>query len=341
MSFRKAYDELNAAQKLAVDTIDGPVLVIAGPGTGKTQLLTTRVANILDKTDTLAANILCLTFTDSGAVAMRERLTGIIGRSAYDVTISTYHAFGSDLIRRYPEYFTDSADLKPVDDLTIDTTLRSILLNLPYSNPLRHDIYLRDIKQFISDAKRALLTPKNINQVAIANEQFLQNANKAVQKNLSDLKRLDKTAGPLFISLASETTKLGSKPISTNVLNLQVLWQQSLEAALQHFKLTGKTTELTSWKNNWLAKDETGKFIAAGSDQVKKLKALSLIYELYLSELERLGLFDYDDMILRAIKGLEKHSDLRYSLQEQYLYILLDEYQDTNEAQAHLVELLT
>ena len=139
--FNRAYGELNEAQKLAVDTIDGPVLVVAGPGTGKTQLLTTRVANILDKTDTLPANILCLTFTDSAAITMRQRLTNIIGKAAYDVNISTYHAFGSELIRRYPEYFIASADLKPVDDLTIDACLRDILKRLPYSNPLRHDIY--------------------------------------------------------------------------------------------------------------------------------------------------------------------------------------------------------
>lgn len=59
--------ELNAAQRAAVDTIDGPLLVIAGPGTGKTQLLSARVANILLKTDTSPSNIVCLTFTVNAA----------------------------------------------------------------------------------------------------------------------------------------------------------------------------------------------------------------------------------------------------------------------------------
>src|SRR5690348_9757262 len=108
MDFKEVYASLNAAQKEAVDNVDGPLLVIAGPGTGKTQLLSARVANILRKTDTLPSNILCLTFTESGALNMRERLTRFIGPDAYDVQIGTYHAFGGDLIRRYPEYFAQT-----------------------------------------------------------------------------------------------------------------------------------------------------------------------------------------------------------------------------------------
>ena len=100
-AFHDAYNQLNTAQKQAVDTIEGPLLVIAGPGTGKTQLLSARVANILQQTDTPAQNILCLTFTESGAANMRERLTRFIGQSAYEVNIATYHAFGGDLIRRH------------------------------------------------------------------------------------------------------------------------------------------------------------------------------------------------------------------------------------------------
>ena len=106
-SFVTEYNLLNKQQKEAVDCINGPLLVIAGPGTGKTQLLSLRVANILDKTDTLAENILCLTYTESGAQTMRNRLASFIGQSAYDVRIGTYHAFGNEIIRNYAEYFED------------------------------------------------------------------------------------------------------------------------------------------------------------------------------------------------------------------------------------------
>src|SRR3989338_6557209 len=77
--FAELYKQLNPEQREAVDTIEGPVMVIAGPGTGKTQVLTMRIANILRQTDTDASSILCLTFTESAAAAMRERLLNIIG----------------------------------------------------------------------------------------------------------------------------------------------------------------------------------------------------------------------------------------------------------------------
>ena len=78
MDFDKSYKQLSTEQKKAVDTIDGPVLVIAGPGTGKTQLLALRAANILKKTDTAPQNILCLTYTEVGARNMRQRLTQFV-----------------------------------------------------------------------------------------------------------------------------------------------------------------------------------------------------------------------------------------------------------------------
>ena len=91
---------LNQKQQAAVDYLNGPLLVLAGPGTGKTQLLSAKVAHILDVTDALPENILCLTFTDAGANNMRERLLSMIGVNASDVNIYTYHAFGSEILRR-------------------------------------------------------------------------------------------------------------------------------------------------------------------------------------------------------------------------------------------------
>lgn len=103
MSFESRYKQLNDAQRSAVDTIDGPVMVIAGPGTGKTELLSMRAANILKKTDALPENILCLTFTEAGSVAMQKRLTDIVGREAYNISIFTFHAFGTEVMNRYRE----------------------------------------------------------------------------------------------------------------------------------------------------------------------------------------------------------------------------------------------
>ena len=97
-NFRKALATLNENQLKAVNQIEGPVLVIAGPGTGKTQILAARIGKILLDTDAKPHNILCLTYTDAGAVAMRKRLFEFIGPEAYRVNIYTFHAFCNDII---------------------------------------------------------------------------------------------------------------------------------------------------------------------------------------------------------------------------------------------------
>src|SRR3954465_15330363 len=115
--FKQKLASLNDAQMQAVNTIEGPVLVIAGPGTGKTQLLSMRVANIIKTTDTAPNNILCLTFTDNAARNMRERLESIIGQTAYHVGINTFHSFGGEVINQFPDYFSRRQLLQQVDEL--------------------------------------------------------------------------------------------------------------------------------------------------------------------------------------------------------------------------------
>ncbi|NNM94320.1 MAG: UvrD-helicase domain-containing protein, partial [Bacteroidia bacterium] len=104
--FHEAYLKLNTAQRQAVDAIDGPVLVIAGPGTGKTQILAARIGQILKQTDTKAGNILCLTYTETGRVEMRNRLFTLIGSAAYRVSIHTFHSFCNEVIQDNLSYFS-------------------------------------------------------------------------------------------------------------------------------------------------------------------------------------------------------------------------------------------
>ena len=112
-------------------------MVIAGPGTGKTELLSMRAANILKKTDALPENILCLTFTEAGSIAMQKRLIDIIGREAYGVSIFTFHAFGTEIMNRHREYFYNGADVRPADELARHRIVTEILDSLDYNNPLR------------------------------------------------------------------------------------------------------------------------------------------------------------------------------------------------------------
>ncbi len=341
--FEDEYKRLNAEQKLAVDTIDGPLLVIAGPGTGKTQLLTTRVANILRISDAQPQNILCLTFTESAAYEMRERLINIIGQSAYNITISTYHAFGRELIARFPDYFSEIPDMQAINELRIHGIIKEIVASLPYSNALKKsDYYLRDVISTISDFKRALFEPADIRQIAKLNLSFIDQASLLVKKHLHSVARIDKKSIPAFGALLKATERLGNKQFAVpGVMSLGHLWQEQLIDAVQIAKESGKTSPITAWKNSWLARDFDGEFIVQGKDTCQKLLALADIYEYYLDTLKTRGLFDYDDMILRAIEGLKNNAELRYTLQEQYMYILLDEFQDTNAAQLKLVKLLT
>jgi DNA helicase-2/ATP-dependent DNA helicase PcrA len=108
---------LNPEQKKAVETLTGPVLVLAGPGTGKTHLLTTRIAYLLQAgIGADPENILCLTFTESGAVEMRDRLQKWIGNDAYKIKISTFHGFSEWIMTEYPQYFEDTRGERVVAD---------------------------------------------------------------------------------------------------------------------------------------------------------------------------------------------------------------------------------
>lgn len=137
-AFEKELQRLNKNQRLAVESIEGPVLVIAGPGTGKTQIIATRIGQMLATQDAQIQphNILCLTYTEAGAIAMRKRLLKIIGTDAHRITIETFHAFCNSVIRDNIEYF-GRRDLEPLSELERYTVLEAIINELEPSHPLR------------------------------------------------------------------------------------------------------------------------------------------------------------------------------------------------------------
>src|ERR1700719_1472222 len=94
---------LNQAQRRAVEAIDGPVLVLAGAGTGKTRVLTTRLAHILATRRAWPSQILAVTFTNRAAREMRERLERIIGENAEGLWLGTFHSIAARLLRRHAE----------------------------------------------------------------------------------------------------------------------------------------------------------------------------------------------------------------------------------------------
>ena len=176
---------LNAKQKQAVEYLDGPLLVLAGPGTGKTQLLSEKVAYILKNTDTNPENILCLTFTETGASNMRERLKSIIGKDGGKVNIGTYHAFGTDILLQYKNYAEDY-DRKldsAIDEVTQFKIVRDIQNSLSGRDILRGD-NIKDIINVISSAKSAGLSANDLKIIA--------------EQNIEDSKVLSKAISPLL-----------------------------------------------------------------------------------------------------------------------------------------------
>lgn len=279
--FNKEYNRLNPQQKKAVDTIEGPVMVIAGPGTGKTQILSARIGKILLDTDTQPQNILCLTYTDAGAIAMRKRILEFIGADAYKVNIYTFHAFCNEVIQDNLGLFEKTA-LDPVSDLQRIDLFKQLIDAFPKNHPLkryRGDVYyeINNLQSLFSNMKREGWSPEFINERIDAYLQSLPERDEYIAKR------------------ASKGFKKGD--VRTDKIEEETEKKERLRAAVNEF------------------------------DNFQQL-------------MRKNNLYDFDDMINWVIKAFEENPNLLLRYQEQFLYILVDEYQDTSGTQNRLVELL-
>ena len=166
--FNEEYRKLNKEQQLAVDTTQGPVMVIAGPGTGKTQILAARIGKILLEPDNAPENILCLTYTDAGAIAMRRRLQQFIGADAYKVNIYTFHAFCNDVIQDNLSLFEKNS-LDAISELENIQLFKTLIDNFPKNHLLkryRGDVYyeITNLRGLFSTMKKEGWTAEFINQ---------------------------------------------------------------------------------------------------------------------------------------------------------------------------------
>lgn len=341
--FEQAYKNLNPEQRDAVDYIDGPLLVIAGPGTGKTQLLSVRIANILKNRDISPENILCLTFTDVGAMNMRQRLETFIGPAANRMPIYTYHAFGSTILK---DNLPDQSEA--IDDLEQRQIIRHIQKNLiPPNDILRGDQYCGTITDLIKQFKGAELSPDDLEYIANDNQKRLDQLNQVAAPILNSLEPRTslKKSLPKYEELANSIRPLiqtqniirDVEPI-TNVIFRDLM--QAIESCRTENSVTPFTTKGSGWRASYCRIDSSNYWRFDNTVALKKLRSIANIMRLYDQELEARHSFDYSDMILKAINLLQTDQALRYNLQERFQYILLDEYQDTNGAQAKLVELI-
>ncbi len=167
---------LNPAQSAAVENIEGPLLIVAGPGTGKTQTLALRLANILQKTQARPHNLLALTFTESGAIALKKRLASVIGSEAFGISAFTFHAFCARLHATFPSEFATTRERIPIDALRQIQVFREILSSGKFEllAPLRApDLYLRDLSSALSNLKREGIPPERFRAILTIEQQKL------------------------------------------------------------------------------------------------------------------------------------------------------------------------
>ncbi len=274
--FETLYRKMNIAQKTAVDAIEGPVMVIAGPGTGKTTILTLRIANILKRTDTPASGILAITFTEAGVKAMRMKLREIIGGRADEVAIFTFHGFAAMIISDFRDHFAHLDGMKQMTDIDAESLVRSILSIKEYSvlRPLGNtDFYVTSILKSISDAKKEAHTPEMIRNHARTRIQFIKKDDHS-------------------------------------------------------YSIRGASK---------------GKLKAEMENEIGKCEKTIIFADLY-SEYEKRKRkekrIDFDDLIVELLVTLRNDKLLLRLLQERYLYIHVDEHQDTNDSQNLLIRML-
>lgn len=366
MDFDTRYATLNANQRQAVDYIHGSLLVIAGPGTGKTELLSMRTAQILRQTDTLPDSILCLTFTESGAANMRQRLRQIIGEDAYKIAIHTFHSFGTEIINQHREYFFHGADSQPADELTQHQIVTGILEGLDWRNPLSvknngEFVYTNELIRVISEFKQSGLTPAELRAITADNQRAIADITADIQQVFATKisKKTVELFAPLAENIAERVGEGGATELSENAASsashhaapsaappssitpyAQVL-ALSIAHAAQEAIDANSTKPLTAWKNKWCEKNAAGEFVLKDFAASEKLSAAIDVYEAYGNVLAERSLFDYDDMILSVIQACESHPELHANLQEQFQFIMVDEFQDTNLAQLRLLFDLT
>ena len=344
MDFKTRYQKLNEHQREAVDHIEGPLLVVAGPGTGKTELLSMRTANILKSTDTLPSSILCLTFTDSGAATMRARLTEIIGADAYKVAIHTFHSFGTEIIGQNAEYFYRGAQMQPADELAQYEILREIFDELEYTNVLASKngeeyTYLKDTLHTISDLKRSGLTSDELRLV-------LDDAERVIDIVEADLRavfdtRISKSTTEKLAPIAQKVAGLSIMKLPPAITPYMNIFSLSIAHAVDESLASDSTKPVTAWKNTWLEKNDRSELVFKDRKSIDRLRSVAHVYYEYLRRMEVAELYDYDDMILQVVHALETHPDLAANLREKYLYIMVDEFQDTNLAQLRILFDLT
>lgn len=231
-------DNLNDKQKEAVLYNDGPLLIIAGAGAGKTKTLTTKIAYLIEEGLAAPYNILAITFTNKAAKEMRDRLYLLIGDEARKLQVSTFHSFGLKILRENYELLGYDRNFVIMDSDDSLTVVKKIIKDLNYD-------------------------PKIYNPKAIRNK-------------------------------------------------------------------------ISSCKNELISAHDYERYAVSDYEQV-----IQKVYEKYEHKLKTNNSVDFDDLLILPIKLFKEHIEVLEKYQDLYKYVLIDEYQDTNEAQYILTKMIS
>ena len=233
------YDTLNPEQKRAVQHDKGPLLILAGAGSGKTRVLTHRIAYLIEHRDVNPWNILAITFTNKAAREMRERVDQIVGYGSENIWVSTFHSTCVRILRRYIDRLGYSRSFTIYDTDDQKTLMREVCKYLEIDTK---QISERSIISTISKAKDELISPEEFEK-------------------------------------------------------------------------------------------------SAGGDY--KQKILAKAYKEYQKRLKSSNALDFDDLIVKTVELFNNDKEALTYFQNRFRYIMVDEYQDTNTAQFHLIHLLS
>lgn len=357
VKFNEKLEQLNPEQRQAVENTEGAVMVIAGPGSGKTQILSMRVANILLQNDVNPSNILCLTFTNAATKNMQKRLSDIIGPTAYDVNICTFHGFGSGIINQYQAKFFDrfGLDARQAEPVIQQQVFEEIMNDLPIGNVLGSKNpdgswnFLRDIKSCISDLRKGGITPLDYCSILETNKPILDQFQGVLNQFQSELgaSLQKKENQAIYLTVVGEMIEKWNSLINLEnlesknpfgkdfVTNLALIYQQTLESEKP------KVSELKKFLEKFITKDQDNNYIFKDLYNFEKQVSLCEIYKQYRQKMFNSRLYDFDDMILEVVQKIKTDQELKNNLLEKYQYILVDEFQDTSGVQLELIIELT
>jgi DNA helicase-2/ATP-dependent DNA helicase PcrA len=229
---------LNDRQIEAIKALDGPMLVLAGAGSGKTKVLTTKVAYLLEERNISPKNILAITFTNKAAREMKDRIFSLIGREAFLIQISTFHSFGLKILKENYDLLGYESNFTILDASDSETVIKKIMKD--------YDI---------------------------------------------------------------DSSKYNYRAIKSSI---------------------------SSNKNEMVGVEEFKKFVYNDYDEI-----VLKVYEEYEKELKRSNAIDFDDLLILPLKLFNEHKEVMEKYQEQYKYVFIDEYQDTNKPQYILSKLIS